>query len=254
MGGKFEDLNFAAPFVLNEGGVRSLHFTMGETQSSMMCDRPGELQIDYTRTMMGFLALQPEPREIVMIGLGGGSMAKFCHRHLPGARVTVAENNPGVIELRREFEIPDDDQRLSVVAADGAAFVRGFEGAADVLLVDGFDQGGQPAGLCSQAFYDDCLRALAPGGVLAVNLHVDDAGHDLYMHRISDAFEGNAMQVVASRQSNCIVFAARGVPVTLERLRGPQWTRALSPSGRQQLKADMDHVGWHACALPRRAL
>jgi spermidine synthase len=174
MGAKFEDLRFAAPFVLGEGGVRSLHFTIGETQSSMRCDRPDELQIDYTRTMMGFLLLQPAPREILMIGLGGGSMAKFCHRHLASARVTVVENNPAVIELRREFRIPDDDERLSVIAADGAAFLREFDGGADALLVDAFDEGGQPPALCSQAFYDDCRRALAPGGVLVVNLHVDD--------------------------------------------------------------------------------
>ena len=35
---------------------------------------------------------------------------------------------------------------------------------------------GQPPQLCSQDFYDDCFRALAPGGVLVVNLHVDHPG------------------------------------------------------------------------------
>jgi spermidine synthase len=254
MPARFEDLNFTAPFVLSEDGVRSLHFTIGETQSSMRAGRPDELQIDYTRTMMGFLLLKPEPREILMIGLGGGSLAKFCHRQLPSAHVTVVENNPGVIALRREFEIPEDDERLSVIASDGAAFVSAFDGVADVLLVDGFDEGGQPATLCSQAFYDDCRRALASGGVLVVNLHVDDAEHDLHTRRIADAFEGNAMQVVASRQANCIVFAVHGDPVTIEQLRGAQWRRALSPAGQQQLKGDIDHIGWNACALPRRAL
>jgi spermidine synthase len=249
MGAKFEDLRFAAPFVLGEGGVRSLHFTIGETQSSMRCDRPDELQIDYTRTMMGFLLLQSAPREILMIGLGGGSMPKFCHRHLPSARVTVVENNPAVIELRREFRIPDDDERLSVIAADGAAFLREFDGGADALLVDAFDEGGQPPALCSQAFYDDCRRALAPGGVLVVNLHVDDTEHELRTRRIASAFGDNAMQVVASRQANCVVFAVRDRPLTIERFRGVQWMDALSTAGRRQLKDDMDHIAWNACGL-----
>jgi spermidine synthase len=252
MAGNFEDLNFAAPFVLHEGGVRSLHFTMGETQSSMRADRPDDLTIDYTRTMMGFLLLRPGPREIVMIGLGGGSMAKFCHRHLPSARITVVENNPGVIQLRHEFQVPDDDERLSVVAADGAAFMRGFTGAADVLLVDGFDQDGQPPALCSQAFYADCRRALASGGVLVVNLHVDDPGHDVHTGRIADAFEGNVMQVVASRQANCVIFAMCGEPLTTERFRGEEWMHALLPEGRRQLKDDIDHIGWNACGLAAR--
>jgi spermidine synthase len=249
MAGNFEDLHFAAPFVLHEGGVRSLHFTIGETQSSMRADRPDELQIDYTRTMMGFLLLQPAPREILMIGLGGGSLAKFCHRHLPAARITVVENNPAVIELRREFRIPDDDERLSVIAADGAAFLREFEGGVDVLLVDAFDEAGQPTALCTLEFYRDCRRALAPSGVLVANLHVDDTEHELRTHRIASAFAGNAMQVVASRQANCIVFAVQGGPVTIEQFRGEQWARALMPEGRRQLKDDMDHIAWNACGL-----
>jgi spermidine synthase len=249
MPGRFEDLDFTVPFVVRKDGVQSLHFTTGETQSRMRADRPDELQVDYTRTMMGFLLLQPEPREIVMIGLGGGSMAKFCHAHLPSARLTAVENNPGVIALRGEFEIPPDDERLRVIAGDGAVFVRERRGGVDVLLVDGFGQEGQPPSLCSQAFYDDCRRALDPGGVLVVNLHADDADHEVRARRIAHAFDGNALQVIATGQANCIVFAVHGAPLALEQLRGSQWMRALSPPGQRQLKADMDHIGWNACAL-----
>ncbi|MGZ5194273.1 MAG: spermine/spermidine synthase domain-containing protein [Ramlibacter sp.] len=252
MAGSFENLHFAAPFVQSHDGVLSLHFTLGETQSSMRADCPDELQIDYTRTMMGFLLLQPQARDIVMIGLGGGSMAKFCYRHLPSARITVVENNPGVIALRQEFRVPDDDERFRVVAADGAVYLEDCATSIDVLLVDGFDENGQPPALCSQAFYGDCRRALAPGGVLVVNLHVDDADHDVRTRRIADAFDGNAMQTMASGQANCVVFARRGEPATIDQLRGEQWMRALSPEGRQQLKNDMDHIGWNACALRSR--
>jgi len=249
MTGRFDHLHFAAPFVQSQDGVVSLHFTLGETQSRMRADRPDELQIDYTRTMMGFLLLQPQPREIVMIGLGGGSLAKFCLRHLPTARVTVVENNPAVIALREEFRIPGDNERFRVIAADGAVHLRECTAAIDVLLVDGFDENGQPPALCSQAFYADCRRALARGGVLVVNLHVDDAGHDARTQRIVDAFHGNAMQAMASGQANCVVFAVRDGPLTIEQLRGDQWKRALSPAGRRELEGDMALVGWNACAL-----
>lgn len=250
MSASFTSLNFQAPFVLQDGETRSLHFTIGELQSSMRLDRPDELQVDYTRTMMGFLLLQPRPRSVAMIGLGGGSLLKFCHRHLPSARITVVENNPGVIALRGEFGIPDDDARLAVLVDDGAAFVGTVAGAIDVLLVDGFDSTGQPEQLCSQAFYDHCFEALAPGGVLVVNLHADHPQHDLFTNRIGRSFKCNAMQVLATDKSNCVVFAARRRPVTLQALRGLEWASVLPPAVQRQLRGEFAHIGWNACALP----
>jgi spermidine synthase len=254
MSGRFEDLNFEQPFVLQDGATRSLHFTIGEVQSSMRVGRPDELQVDYTRLMMGFLLVQPDPRHITMIGLGGGSLAKFCHRHLGSARIVVLENNPGVVALRSEFAVPDDDARLSVCIEDGALFIRRLQGGTDVLLVDGFDQRGQPPGLGSQAFYDDCHRALKPGGVLVVNLHVDDAGYEVFMQRIVTSFRGNVMCVVAREdRSNCIVFAARGRPLCLRTMRGSQWSKALQAEPSRELKGDFDHIGWNVCAVGRGA-
>ena len=249
MCGSFDNLRFEVPFVLQDQGIRSLHFTHGEVQSSMRVGRPDELQVDYTRTMMGFLLLDPQPRRITMIGLGGGSLVKFCHRHLPCARMTVVENNPGVIALRREFGIPDDDARLSIVTDDGALHVAGVGGAIDVLLVDGFDHAGQPPQLCSQDFYDNCFRALAPAGVLAVNLHVDHPEHDLFIQRIAERFDGNAMEVMAGEKANCIVLAGRGRPVTLQTLRSREWTVLLDATAQRQLRAEFAQIGWNARPL-----
>ena len=253
MPGQFDKLDFEAPYIRLERGAKSLHFTAGEIQSSMRLDSPDALQIDYTRTMMGFLLLTPLARNISMIGLGGGSLAKFCHRHLPNARITVVENNPGVIALRHEFNIPDDDARLAVLPADGAAWIAAAPTSIDALLVDGFDKTGQPAHLCSKVFYDDCRAALAPGGVMAVNLHVDDDGHGQILQRIADSFAGNVMQVLAAERSNCIVFASWGRPVTLAALRSAAWIDGLDDEARRQLQGEFARIGWEAVPLPDSA-
>jgi spermidine synthase len=249
MCGSFEDLRFEIPFVIQDRGIRSLHFTHGEVQSSMRVGQPDELQVDYTRTMMGFLLLNPRPLHITLIGLGGGSLVKFCHRHLPWAQMTVLENNPGVIALRHEFGIPDDDDRLTVVTDDGALHLSGVRSAIDVLLVDGFDFAGQPPQLCSQDFYNSCFRALAPGGLLVVNLHIDHPEHDLFTRRIAKRFSGNAMEVVAGEKANGIVLAGRGRPVTLEALRSREWAGLLDATAQRQLKAEFAQIGWNARPL-----
>ena len=249
MCGSFDKLRFESPFVVQDLGVRSLHFTHGEVQSSMRVGRPDELQVDYTRTMMGFLLLNAQPQRITMIGLGGGSLVKFCHRHLPAARMTVVENNPGVIALRGRFAIPPDDARLAIVTDDGAVHVAGVRDAVDVLLVDGFDRDGQPPQLCSQAFYDNCFGALAPGGILVVNLHIDHPEHDCFIARIRSCFGTNAMTVMAGEKANCVVLAGRGRTVDLEALRSRAWAQLLDPIAQRQLRAEFAQIGWNARPL-----
>ena len=69
-------------------------------QSCMRVADPDDLVLDYTRTMMGALLFNPKPRRVLMIGLGGGSMLKYLHRHVPEADLTVVEISQSVIDLR----------------------------------------------------------------------------------------------------------------------------------------------------------
>ncbi|MEK7438200.1 MAG: spermidine synthase, partial [Pseudomonadota bacterium] len=87
--------------VSEEGGVRSLHLGGDAIQSSIRLSRPDELALDYTRAMMAFLLFQPLPREVLMIGLGGGSMARYIHQRMPGTRTTVVEINAKVLAAAR---------------------------------------------------------------------------------------------------------------------------------------------------------
>ncbi len=210
-----------APMVKRGWRHTELLFAGGVAQSRMRTFRPGHLLIDYTRTMMASLLFRPEPARIGMIGLGGGSQAKFIHRRLPGARLEVAENNPQVLALRRRFRVPRDDDRLQVLLADGAQFVRERAGCFDILLVDGYDESGIPGALASQAFYDDCRKALAPGGVLAGNLYATD--HQDHVRKLERSFgRGRVWVLEEARQSNRVVFA---------------WTGDPSPGGRTDLAA-----------------
>jgi spermidine synthase len=86
------------PFILDSGALRYLHFDFDKVQSLMHCDYPDALCLRYTRKMMAFLLFKPRPRRILMLGLGGGSLAKFCYRHLPSATITVVEIDPHVLQ------------------------------------------------------------------------------------------------------------------------------------------------------------
>src|SRR5688572_14911651 len=102
----------ARPYIFETPFERRMHFTNEATQSAMLFSNPDALISLYTRKMMAFLLFNPSPRHIVMIGLGGGSLAKFCHRHLPRSQITAVEIDADVIALREEFCIPKDGERF----------------------------------------------------------------------------------------------------------------------------------------------
>jgi spermidine synthase len=158
------------PFAFDYSGMRTLHFDSRFIQSAMRIDAPNELLLNYTKSMMAFLLVKPEPRHILMIGLGGGSLAKYCYHKLPSTRVTVLESNEGVIALRDTFHVPPDDERFRVVHADAARYVETIAQAVDLIVHDGYDADGLAPAVCGQRFYAACRRALDPDGLMVCNL------------------------------------------------------------------------------------
>lgn len=197
------------PFVVDAHGQRSLQFDGVTIQSQMALDDPNALALDYTRLIMGFLLLHPAPLHIAIIGLGGGSLVKYCLDTLPETILTAIEISPEVIALRDTFGIPPDGPRLQVLCCDGADYVSDPGESPDVLIVDGFDVAGMPRQLCSADFYDHCYAMLAEGGMMVANLWSGDARYGLYASRIRDSFDDRVVVVSADEGTNRIVFAAK---------------------------------------------
>ena len=198
--------------VSEQGGIRSLHLGSDTVQSSMKLDDPYELVLSYTRAMMAFLLFRPRPDNILMIGLGGGSMAKFVYKHLPATRTTVIESEPKVIAVARQyFHLPPDDERLVVEAGEGGAWVAAHRNCCDVLMVDGYDGSEQVPELCSEDFYASAHDALSDEGVLVVNLWSSDSRFDAYLQRIESVFDA-VVCVPAERRGNMAVLAFRRSP------------------------------------------
>lgn len=189
-------------------GIRYLHLGGPAVQSAMRIKEPFVLELEYTRAMMAFLLFNPAPGNIGLIGLGGASVAKFIHRHLPDSRLTALEINPDVVSAARSyFLLPDDDERLQVIIGDGARYVRDQDGTLDVLLVDGYDAHRIVEELASADFYDGCLRALAPGGIAVFNLWGSDKFFDIYFDRVAKAFADHTLLLPAEKKGNIQLFA-----------------------------------------------
>lgn len=200
-------------YVSEKFGVRSLHIGSDTVQSAMRLARPIDLELSYTRSMMGFLLFNDRPAFVLIIGLGGGSLAKFIYHRLPSTVIEVVEVNPGVLAIARQyFHVPQDDARFAVVVGDGAEYMTRQGRSASVILVDGYDGESQVEALSTREFYDACRRRLETGGVLVVNLWGSDRHFDENLRRIEAAFPAGTACLPAEKPGNVIVFAFASDP------------------------------------------
>jgi spermidine synthase len=223
--------------IVEEDGVRVLQIGGDAIQSAMRLDSPDAIELDYVRAMMAFLLFHPEPRDLLMVGLGAGSMARFVHARIPRTRVTVAEINPGVVTVARKyFRFPEEDERLEIVIEGGAAAVAQRPASCDVLVVDGFVNGRVADSLCTQSFYDAAFAALRPRGVMVANFMADDRRLERHSARIEKTFGRSPALLLAEEQDNLIAFAVRGGPSRLA------WTqlRARARAVRERLGLNLD--------------
>lgn len=200
-------------------GLLEMRFDMATVQSAMRLEAPTALELEYTRVMMRCLLFTPVPRRMLMLGLGGGSLAKYCCHHFALADITAVEINPHVIALRERFQVPPDGPRFRVVQADAAAYVQtalqqiGAQPAPapdfDAILVDAFHFNGAPASVNSRGFFAACRRLLAPKGVLVLNMEGEPDLYQPVLGNLSHAFDGAVWSVQCDASSNRIAFAAR---------------------------------------------
>ena len=211
------DESYPKPFVIDDGKSRFLYFNVRLMQSEMSLKAPNDLAIRYTQKMMAFLLFQPRPKRIALIGLGGGSLIKFCYHRMPGTQLTAVELDPNVIAFRDTFQLPPDDDRLQVLEADGAQFLESTEKGIDALLVDAFDKTGFAPSLANREFFDNAFAKLSGNGVLVINLAGEKETYAGLIGEAMHVFDDQVIVISVPDDGNHVLYAFK------ERHFEPRW-------------------------------
>ena len=161
--------------VYEDGSQRCMCFTRNcriGRQSCMDMQHPDRLQLNYTRMMLGSLYLNPNPRSILIVGLGGGSLPRALLQLLPTANIDVAEIDPAVVSVAHKYFSLPLNPRLRVIEADGRVFVKRAireQRRYDLIMLDAFDHEYIPEHLLTREFLSEVRTLLTPDAVLAAN-------------------------------------------------------------------------------------
>ena len=234
----------------DEGAIRHLHLDSVWIQGSMLIDSPQVLVHQYVQRMMAWLlfvdAATVTRRRAMQLGLGAGSLTKFCHKVLRMQTVAIEINPKVLTACRGWFKLPAENTRLQVVLADAAQEICNprWWGTVDALQIDLYDHDAAAPVLDSEAFYADCRRLLTDDGCLTVNLFGRASSYARSVEKIAAVFGRDAIwPFKATREGNTVVLAQRqrsrparallsgradligkqwGLPAT-------QWVRVLKP-------------------------
>ena len=182
----------------------------------MQIDDPTALYHEYTQRMMAWLLfVEPDSvprRHAMQLGLGAGSLTKFCHKELR-MKTTAVELNPQVlVACRGWFKLPAENSRLQVVLADAALEIADAKwwGTVDALQVDLYDHEAATPVLDSLPFYVNCRRLLTLDGCMTVNLFGRASSFARSVEKISAAFGAEAVWAFKpTREGNTVVLAQR---------------------------------------------
>jgi spermidine synthase len=140
---------------------------------------PVVLFLPYSQLMVASLALVHEPKRGLILGHGGGSLAKWLAHRWPELELDVVEFDPTVVRMAEEYFSYQPPPQHHVHVRDARAFLNSTERTYDLIWVDVFARHMIPFHLTTVEFFAKLRAHLAPNGILAVNLASSGEGGDL---------------------------------------------------------------------------
>lgn len=247
--------------VNKSASIICLQFSLRRAQRNQSCldeRRPRQMVLSYTKMMMAGLLLKPAPSRILMIGLGGGILAKALAELYPQAAIDVVEIDAAVVRVAQRFFGFAASAQLRVIVQDGRVFTRRAAARTrtsyDLALLDAFGADYIPEHLMTVEFLQEVKALLTDGGVLAANTFASSALYDHESATYHEVF-GPFLNLRLPDSGNRVIFASKGPMPSLMGLqaRANDLEQRLRPYGIDihdyptRLSAKMD---WDADARP----
>jgi spermidine synthase len=171
-------------------------------QSAMNLKNPTELRLIYSRYTSLAFAFRPDAKNILIVGLGGGSIPKKLQKSFPSLQIDVVEIDPEVIQIAKSQFNVRESKNLRLYTQDGRLFLTRTQTQYDIILLDAYYADAMPFHLATKEFFELAQRKLTPNGLIVANLISAVTGQS---GRIARAFAKTERQIFPQ----VYLFAAR---------------------------------------------
>lgn len=215
--------------------VRCMRFVLRQrgthNQSCIDLKDPQRLVFEYTQKVMLALTLKPEPKRILVVGLGGGSLPMSFHELLPQAEILSLEIDPAVVKAAKQFFSYKENEQVKTETIDARVFIKraGLKKQQwDLIVLDAFNGDYIPEHLMTQEFLQEVKTILSPDGLVASNTFSTSKLYDHESTTYASVF--SHLSMLKNVAGNRVLFAAN---VPIEWNETPQhierWQTNLTP-------------------------
>ncbi len=171
-------------FVTQDGDERCMLFRWPRAlgrESCRMLHQPEKLIFDYTQMMLAGLYLDPNPKRILIIGEGGGTIPTALQEMFPATQIDLVELDKAIDGVARGYFDFKPGPNTHVFIADGRVYVKRAAAQKpnyDMVMLDAFDADYIPEHMLTKEFLEEVRGDMAPRGVIVANTFSDSALYD----------------------------------------------------------------------------
>ncbi len=194
--------------VTEQQGRRCLVFTVKRGDRSQTCinlREPEKLVFPYVRMSLAGLLLNDEPKRVLVIGLGGGSIPVTLNQLFPQARIDVVEIDDAVVRVAQQFFGFEENEQLKVHVADARVFTKRAmlrKSRYDLIILDAFTGDYIPEHLMTREYLQETRAILDTPGVIVANTFSTSALYDhesVTYHEVFGDFFNFKMPITGNR-------------------------------------------------------
>jgi spermidine synthase len=195
-----------------KGNQRCLKFNTKSSNNNQSCvfkDDPNKLVFNYTKLVFSSLLMIDDPKKVLIIGLGGGTLSNTIHQIYPNAYIDNVEIDPAVTNVARDYFGFIENDKITSVTKDGRIFIKRAKlkkKQYDWIILDAFNGDYIPEHLLTKEFFEETKSILTNKGVISANTF---SSSKLYNHESATYYDvfGDFINVRNQRNSNRIILA-----------------------------------------------
>ncbi|WP_082897147.1 spermidine synthase [Thalassotalea crassostreae] len=200
-------------FVEDDGDIRCLKFSVKRRTSSQSCINkkyPNKMVFNYTKFALSSLIFYPQPKRVLIIGLGGGTLSNSLLQLYPEIKIDNVEIDQAVVDVARDYFDFKETDNVKTYMQDGRIFIKRAlmrKDKYDVVILDAFNGEYIPEHLMTKEFLEETKGLLTEQGIVVANTF---SSSELYHYESATYREvfGDFYTINKSKTGNRVIIAS----------------------------------------------